>query len=474
MNKQHLLYLIIFLEGYVVLAAELLAIRGLIPFVGSGIEVVSIIIGAVLMPLAVGYWAGGRRASRALHRARAKGRLSVSVRYILQRNLMIALLVLSLGLSYALQWMFFAYLTSIGLTHRIAQTAVYAIIFLVLPTYLLAQTVPLVSNYFSRARIAEITGIMLFYSTAGSFFGSIVSTLVLMTVIGVNNTVTLTMFLLAVLVCLVSAKRYMKINGITAFIVMLVWLFNSDTFMTELGVIADTPYSKISLVHFSEDEKILSINHSFSSKFSADPQKRFPYLQFIEKHYINMLPKEKVHDILVLGAGGFVIGWDDKTNHYTFVDIDPQIKDVAEKHYLPEPVSANKSFEATSARAYVARTEKKYDLVVMDVYSNLMSMPAEVITDGFLRDVKKVLKPNAVLIANIISSPNFEDTFSLRYFNTFASVFPAFNRQIISETFNPWRGTQYMNVLYIYQNKDHVNTDRTVYTDDKNTYSLDH
>lgn len=473
MSKRHLLFLIIFLEGYVVLAAELLAIRTLIPFVGSGIEVVSIIIGAVLLPLAVGYWAGGRRAKTELGKARARGQRTLSLRALLQKNLLIALAILAVGLTYGLQSIFFANLAKEGITHRIAQTALYAALFLVYPTYLLAQTVPLVSNYFARAKLAEITGRMLFFSTAGSFFGSIVSTLVLMTLIGVNNTVTLTMLMLGMLVVLVSPRQRMKHNGVTLFLVLFVWLCNSDALFKEMDGLADTPYSRIELKTMADDIKVLSINRSYSSKFSADPEKRFPYVQFIEKQFINTLPADKEHDILVLGAGGFVIGWDDKRNKYTFIDIDPALKKISEEKYLPEPLSPNKHFEATSARAFLTRTDKQYDLVVMDVYSNLFSMPAEAITDGFLRDVKKVLKPEGVLIANIISNPAFGNKFSTRYYNTFASVFPTFNRQIIGD-FNPWSSTQYANTLYIYHHNTLADEDRGIYTDDKNTYSLDH
>ena len=54
------LFVVIVLEGYVVLATELLAIRQSIPYVGGGTDTVSIVIAAVLLPLALGYWAGGR------------------------------------------------------------------------------------------------------------------------------------------------------------------------------------------------------------------------------------------------------------------------------------------------------------------------------------------------------------------------------------------------------------------------------
>ena len=50
-----LFYSIILAEGYVVLSTELLAIRLLIPFVGNSTETLSIIIAAVLMPLAIAF-----------------------------------------------------------------------------------------------------------------------------------------------------------------------------------------------------------------------------------------------------------------------------------------------------------------------------------------------------------------------------------------------------------------------------------
>ena len=54
-----ILFIVIFLEGYIVLASEILAIRQVTSYVGSGADTVSIIIAAVLMPLAFGYYVGG-------------------------------------------------------------------------------------------------------------------------------------------------------------------------------------------------------------------------------------------------------------------------------------------------------------------------------------------------------------------------------------------------------------------------------
>lgn len=74
MNKTQLLFLVILIEGYVVLATELLAIRTLIPFIGSGTETISIIISAVLLPLAFGYHVGGNAFKKTYAKAKVKNK----------------------------------------------------------------------------------------------------------------------------------------------------------------------------------------------------------------------------------------------------------------------------------------------------------------------------------------------------------------------------------------------------------------
>lgn len=475
MSKQKLLYLIIFLEGYAVLATELLAVRGLVPFVGSGVEVVSIIIGAVLMPLAIGYYVGGRRMRKEFAHVRANGLRCISPRRILQNNLLIALMVLMLGLSYNAQILFFEALRISGVENRIILTALYSVTFLVTPTYLLAQTVPLVSHYFSKARLSEITGRMLFFSTLGSFFGSIVSTLVLMTMIGVHYTVVVTLEIIVCLILIITPRGGRFTSSLALLFGFVSWMINSDSAMEQMHVIADTPYSLISrFVSLEQDGIILSINHSGSSKYAADPKNRFPYVRYVEEHFINpIMDAKEPKKILLLGAGGFTTGWDDRKNDYTFVDIDPALQKVAEEYFLPEKLPPNKRFVATSARAFLNNQQEKYDLVFIDLYSNLFSIPMESITREFLQKVKLVLKPGGVVIANIISDASYSNRFTVRYYNTFASVFPMFDRHVIGE-YNGWGGNKNNNnTLYIYYNSPGVD-DRTVYTDDKNTHSFDH
>ncbi|MGE0755103.1 MAG: fused MFS/spermidine synthase [Alphaproteobacteria bacterium] len=479
MHKTQLLFIIILIEGYVVLATELLAIRQLIPFVGSGTETISIIISAVLLPLAIGYHAGGKAFSRQYQLRKAKGvEEPLTVRKLLLRNIVTALIILSIGMSYLLMDAFFGLLSAFGATHRLTQTTVYCLLFLVYPVYLLGQTVPLVSNYFSRHKLSEITGRMLFFSTAGSFLGSVFSTIVLMTTIGVHNTVILTLGLLCVLVILLVRRPLAYENFLCGFIFLMLLLMNGNTMMDTMRVVSNNAYNIVQVIDEPHKKSTnLIINRSHSSKISNDPKQNFVYWQYVQSVFIDTMPQSgPPKDILILGAGGFTIGLTDKHNNYLYVDIDKALKEVVEKNFLRKPLTPNKRFLDASARAFVHTHDQQYDLILIDTYTNFLSIAQEATTKEFLQDTKKLLKPNGVLLANVIMSPDFRELFSVRYHNTFASVFPVFSRQVLGN-YKPWPNKETSvldmnNVIYSYYNHD-MTQDSALYTDDRNTYSLD-
>ncbi len=454
-----MIYLAVLIEGYIVLATELIAIRLLVPFVGSGTEIVAIIVGAVLLPLAAGYEAGSRHPA------------NKPVRKRLLRNALSALGILAFGLSYPFLQIFFS-LTDALHVHRLAQTTLYVALFLIYPVYLLAQTVPLVSHYFRGASLSRHTGRMLFFSTLGSFLGSILSTLVLMTVIGVHGTVIVTMGLLLTLIVLLAHRRYWYDVLIGVFLFLVVCGMNNAGLFSKLHIVSNNAYNIIRVydVPHEPGNRILDVNHSYSSKFAQEPQQDFPYLRFIRQHFIEPLAASTPpRAILILGAGGFTLGRHDSTNQYDYVDIDPAIKDVSERAFLKKPLAANQHFHPASARAFLRESDATYDLIVIDVYSDMHSIPAETTTVEFFEGVKAHLKPGGIVVANVIASPAFADRFTRRYTNSFMKVFPHYSRQIIGD-FNAWGGKQSQNIIYIHFGSS---ADDTRYTDDKNTYFLD-
>lgn len=481
MKKDYFLYLTIVLEGYVVLAVELLAMRQLVPYVGSGTEIVAIVVSAVLLPLAIGYHKGGTAFRRHRHKSIKSGKRIRSVRQILLNNFLQAAIIICVGLSSICLEAFFYIFRDTGCP-RVIQTIAYVCVFMVYPIYILGQTVPLVSHYFGRKKLSEATGKILFLSTIGSFLGSLFSTLVLMNTVGVQSTAKITIYmLLALALPLTRWNNWSKIK--TIFIIGgLTYVLDGTMLYPMLHKVSDNAYNTIYLLNKKDDDsRIMFINRSSASQISDTHDGRFQYIRQLDNQLIQpALAKNKPLSILAIGAGGFTLGIDDTKNAYTFVDIDSTIKEVAERDFLQRKLTPNKKFIPLSARAFVHQSKETYDLIVVDAYSNAIAVPMEVTTQEFWRETKKLLKPNGVLAVNAVLSANFNNKFALRFDNTFRSVFPHYTRYAMipelqkHDTPITWDvdETRNTNVLYIYYNRE-SDQDNVIYTDDKNTYSLD-
>lgn len=435
------LYAIIFIEGYVVLSTEIVAIRQLIPFVGNGAEVVSIIIASVLMPLSLGYYVGGNFTNK-----------SFKIRRKLIQNVLIAAFILTIGLSYIFLDIFFP---ALGKIHRVLQTTVFSLLFIIIPAFFLGQTVPLISNYFAKIKRSQITGIILCISTIGSFCGSIFSTLTLVPVIGVHNVIIFNIFLL-LLVCLILSKKLLSISNILMLLILiLAIILNSSKAMKYLRIVEDNAYNTIVVGNYddSQDIKMININRSVSAMLPKDPSRRYEYLQYIENQFINksLDKKSPPKSILMIGAGGFTFGYKDYYNQYTFVDIDKSLKRVAQKYFLERKLKSNQKFIAMPARAFFRKNQGKYDLIVLDAYSNSNSTPGQLITKEYFLQVKNHIKPGGAMVLFVVANPTFNDRFSVKLDNTVREVFGFVNHHPLTRT-NPWYNKRESGLLYIYYN----------------------
>lgn len=420
MNKSlplFLLFSVILIEGYVVLSTELLAIRQTIPFVGSGTDTLSIIIAAVLMPLAVGYHVGGQFTpgfqSGQYH----------SIRQKLLENLSIAQIFLLFGLSYYFLNMFFSTLLQNSIGNRFLLTSLYSGLFIVTPVYLLGQTIPLVSNYFSKERLAEVTGKMLFISTLGSFLGAVFTSVVLMSIIGVHYTAVLSIAALSALITLLSRDRRSQVAlrswGLAAFALLI----NSGWVMSGFHIVENNQYNTV-VAFETQDARYLMLNGNSSSMLGHNGE-RHKYIEFMEKIAVApVLDANPPKNILVIGSGGFTFGHLDHNNSYDFVDIDGSLKDIAETYILKEKLAPNKHFHPVPARAYLSQNKTKYDVIILDAYLGGISIPEHLVTREFFQQVKDALNDRGVAVANFIANPSFDDPFSRRIDSTWRAVFP--------------------------------------------------
>ncbi|NCT40437.1 MAG: hypothetical protein GW778_02095 [Alphaproteobacteria bacterium] len=465
------LFLVIILEGYVVLSSELLAIRQTIPFVGSGTDTVSIIIAAVLMPLAFGYQAGGSFRPGFKDNGQYQ-----SIRNKLTQNIFISMCILSIGLSYALINVFFAGAIKIGISNRLILTCLYSLIFLVIPVYLLGQTIPLISNYFGREKLSKVTGKILFFSTFGSFLGAVFSTLVLMAYIGVHHTVSINFIILTGLIILLSKKKFSERNIIAIAIAAGTLFLNSDKIMDVFGVVENNKYNTITYIETQENGELarhLVLNNNSSSMLTESGIKH-DYVEYIEKIAIDPITNgTSPKDILVIGAGAFTVGLDDETNNYEYLDIDSSLQKISEDLILKKPLGKNKTFHPTPARAFLTQTNKTYDLIILDTYLGALTLPEHLVTREFFEQIKSKLHNGSVVIANFIASPSFNSALSRNLDNTIRDVYPNVSRQVIDD-YNIWDTSpdETENIIYTYKHHEDAKT-RNVYTDNKNRVFYD-
>ena len=467
------IYLVLLLEGFAVLAAEMVAIRQIIPFAGAGADSIAIVIASVLLPLSIGYYKGGQFVPY----KNKKGE-EVGYRKKLIMNVTSASIVLALGLSYFVVELFFLTLMVAGLTIPVLQLTVYVLVFLVYPTYLLAQTLPLISHYIESKDLSESAGRMLSISTLGSLLGSVFTSVVLMVIIGVNGTVVAVIVSLFLAVILLNKRGLMSSDAFfVGCVVLAAIILNHPKTLEILGVVEQNRHNTIAVtkVPDEEDTRMLVLNRSSASKVTPNREDMFPYWTYIHDNFITYLVTEESPEpkkVLVLGAGGFTVGMDDPVNHYTYIDIDDRLDDISEKYFLKKPLNKNQHFVAKPARNFLMQDTQHYELIVIDLFNAKFLMPFQLLTVEFFEAVKKRLAPNGVIVVNSSGTTNFSNDFTRNYDATLRTVFPFISRIPLHDR-NPFDHENVIvsNVLYVYYGYDDVQP--VIYTDNKNRSFLD-
>ena len=452
-TNYYILPFIIFIEGLVSIAIEILTIRQLLPVAGGSIIVTSLIIGIFLLFLALGYHAGGK--------------IQKNFRKSLYINFILAACWLGIGLSYQFISLFFDSIQKIMGFHIIYPLIAYLLLILAPLIYLLGQTVPITMNMAKQNRsVGMIGGDTLSLSTLGSFLGAVLTTLLFMHYLGVAWTVFVNFLLIILLTFLVTDSSKIIFQSILA-IIATGFVYVMNVSMENNLFILTNNYANYQILdehnsNLKYKEKILQINNSFSSSIN-DSQQGFPYIEMIKKILFDEL-KLRGTNILVLGAGGFTLSAKDNyQNHITYVDIDLNIKDIVVPKFIPR---LNSEFIADDARHYLLFTKKQYQAIVVDVYSNTKTIPNHLLTKEYIQAIQNKLLPQGTAIFNMIAKPTLSDPYSKRIDNTIRDVFKSCMVTPIVY------GDKMTNILYICSNAANQ-AERTIYTDNRNNSTTD-
>lgn len=177
------LYLIAFINGFVMMGYEILGIRVLTPFYGSSVYVWGAAISVFLAGLSIGYAAGGRIAGR-----RADGK-------ILAVLAIVPGLLIVLFPSYAYGFCNMIY--ALDLDSRLGALLLSLLLFLV-PSIFIGSVLPVIIEILAVKinKAGQAAGNVYSVSTAGSIIGTLFTSFYLISWMGVSKGIALTGYLL--------------------------------------------------------------------------------------------------------------------------------------------------------------------------------------------------------------------------------------------------------------------------------------
>lgn len=397
---------------------EIVASRVVAPYLGNSIYVWGALIGVFLGALAVGYFIGGSLADRRPSRALFAGLVFISGLLIFPIPFLATPVLEAITLN--------------GFGPRAGPLAASTVLFF-LPATVMGMISPFAVRLQAKtvATIGSVAGVLYALSTVGSIAGTLLAAFVLLAWMGVRTIVQmLGAVLMALAVVAWLSSRRVALAGVagalaTALVVGLPPSLTSDAH-EGLRFERDTVYHKISV----SDEggvRYLRLDAYWQSGLDlADPRRTvFAYSDYL---HLPLVFRPDARRVLFVGLGG---GTAPRRYHEDYpqvrvdvVELDPAVVQVAGR-YFGVPQDHRLRLFAQDGRLFVARTQERYDIVVLDAFL-IDTIPFHLATREFFEMIRDHLTPGGVLASNIIGALDGPRSgFFRAVYKTFREVFPA-------------------------------------------------
>lgn len=419
---ERVLALATFVIGIGVMAVELTASRLLAPYFGASMFVWTSLIVTVLIALSIGYYLGGKAASKGV------GTDAVGFLCCAAATLLVFGMFVIPSFSTAISGVLVG-LSSASIALFLGSLAVTMLVFAA-PLFLLGVSGPiLLKTWSSLGDVGTISGRYFAVSTVGSIVGTVAPTLILVPTIGARNTI----FAVAALFFAVGLglarewRRYFFVLAIAIGILPFTMPQRSPHDVLEE---IESPYQ---LIRVSEQEngwKYLIFNEgSGIQSVKVPPGQRTGYYYDYMGIVPMLRPREdgRVHRGLIIGlAGGTVaeryasfVG----SRHgieLTGVEVDPAVIDVARRQFDLDATGVKVVNE--DGRTFFLHGEEQYDAIIADAYSTQLYIPPHLATREFFALAKTRLVDGGVFVMNV-NAPSEESRLLKALMNTAASTY---------------------------------------------------
>ena len=409
------LHLYVFVVGAAILALEVSASRLLAPFFGSSLLVWGNVLGIVLGALALGYYHGGILADRQ-PRAATLGAL-VWVGGLLTCAIPLASpLVLEIVSETFSRIPMFLTLASFA-----SMLALFAF-----PLFLLGAVTPL-ANRLGAASVQEIgtvSGSLSAAATAGSLVGVFLPSFLTIPYFGTRWTILGSGVALLLLGTLALKRRWCWIGFLLPLAVAA-----AGAAPPPPGIVyeKDSPYQHIRVVERNgRRELVTGRGNGIQTVSIGSDSLTGTYFDAMTASAF-LLPRNRPPKILIIGlAGGTLIrqlrAFLGPSASIDAVDIDPDMPVVAREYFGLQKEDADIRVE--DGRVFLERTDRRYDLIVVDAFSQEVYAPFHLASREFFQLAQSRLAPDGLVALNVIGAPK-GDPLPQAVGETVRAAFPA-------------------------------------------------
>ena len=413
------MWVLIFVSGMSVMALEITASRVMSPHFGSSIFVWANVIGIIMVALSVGYFVGGRLAERrpelnVLLRIVAAGALSAAIIPALVRPLATHVIDLLSGRAGAVQ--------------VIAGSFVTLLLLYGLPIVLLGMTSPFAIRLLTldRPQVGEAAGGVFAVSTVGSILGTFVPAFVLVPTIGTRAT----LLIFAVLLLATVAFGFWGARGSAVLVLLAGVPYVAHASIRPSAHQLAEVESPYQYVEVTEDGPVRALRFDEGLMVQSEERANSPLTGGYWDLLLPLpnLPRAEKPKVLILGlaagtiARGMIESRPEGAISVTGVEIDPDVVALGERFFSLKRLAGRIDVHVEDARAFLARSAERYDLVLLDVYANQRYIPPHLVTREFFAEVKAHLAPGGALVANV-NSPTTESKLLRSFVKTLRAEF---------------------------------------------------
>jgi len=291
-------------------------------------------------------------------------------------------------------------------------------------------------------KLGNIAGNLYFIATVGSIVGTFLTVFYLIPAFGVRSIIISLSFIL-IFISFFGLIRRSKRNAIVILIVVSLLVPSYFVFANSIfnNVLNKFIYETV----FETDSSYFHIIVADAKKASPNTHKRILFLdnlpqssmyldntsessfQYTYYFHLGFLFNPEIKDVLFIGGGGFSAPKkflkDYEDIYIDIVEIDPKVVEVAKEYFYVEE-NERLNIIIGDGRQFLLKNNKKYDLIVLDAYSNSY-VPFHLMTLEFFNLINDRLKDNGVVMSNLITSISGELSNLYRAeYKTISNIFP--------------------------------------------------